>query len=190
MLMTLLGGLVIGYLVGSLPFGVWIPHLLRKGDPRTIGSENIGATNVYRLAGLKTAALVGSADFLKGGLLVSMLPSKYTLAAAMGCVVGHVFPWILKFKGGKGVATACGILVFLMPMNAIIAIGIWVVLWRKTGYASVASLGAVLANLALTWLFYSGPYRLFALFLTTLIFYTHRHNLKRLVTGTEHRFRG
>lgn len=179
--------LIVGYLCGSLSFGTWIPKLMGKGDPRTIGSGNTGATNVYRLAGVTSALAVGAADFLKSFIPVTIFSGKQAMLAGLGSVLGHIFPWILKFQGGKGVATACGVMMALMPKLTLVALVVWIAVWRITGYVSLASLSACSAHLLLTWIFCSMPYRLLSLAITALIFYTHRHNLKRLWDGTEYK---
>ena len=178
---------IIGYFFGSLSFGTWIPRLMGKGDPRTVGSGNTGATNVYRLAGIKSAVLVLIGDFLKSFLPVILLSGKQALLAGFAAVLGHVFPWMLKFRGGKGVATACGVMMALMPKLTLVALIVWVAVWRVTGYASVASLSACCFHLVLAFIFCSTPYCLLSLAITALIFYTHRHNLKRLWEGTEYK---
>jgi glycerol-3-phosphate acyltransferase PlsY len=183
-----------GYLLGSLPFGYWIPRLVRGEDIRTLGSGNVGATNVFRAYGRRLGAAVVLLDVGKGfaaallglwagGALVGVLAG----AAAM---VGHARPVFLRFqKGGKMVATAGGATFALVPLAAAACMGVWIVLFLLTRYASVASIGAAFALVLFVWLFGSPwPVLAFAVAGATAIVLLHRHNLRRLAAGTEHRF--
>jgi len=176
---------LLGYICGSLPFGVWIPKWLNKGDPRGTGSASIGATNVYRLAGIKTAVLVCVCDALKGMIPVLIAPPPQRLTVGVLSVLGHIFPFWLKFRGGKGVATACGVLFVVMPVNFFFCLVLWGMIVLFSGYVSVASLIAVFLNLVLTLVFFDGPHILFSSFLTAVLIYTHRSNLMRLWAGKE-----
>jgi glycerol-3-phosphate acyltransferase PlsY len=176
---------LLGYICGSLPFGVWIPKWLHKGDPREGGSGNIGTTNVYRLAGIKTAAFVYVCDVLKGVLPVVVAPPSQKLSVGALCVLGHIFPLWLKFKGGKGIATACGVLLVVMPVNFFFCLVLWGMIVLFSGYVSMASLMAVLLNFALTAIFFDGSHIVFSSFLTGVLLYTHRSNLIRLWQGKE-----
>lgn len=178
---------LIGYLSGSIPFGIIIPWLFKKGDPRKIGSASIGATNVYRLAGIKIAFIVYLLDFLKGAIPVIICPTSVMFAVGVGCILGHIFPWILNFKGGKGVSTACGVMAVMMPINTIVAFGAWFMTWKITKFVSVASLVAGVVQLLLTWIFFEKEYIWFSCFVFVMVLYTHRHNISRLISGTEGR---
>lgn len=176
--------IIIAYGCGSIPFGIIWTRLLKKGDPRTVGSGNIGTTNVYRLAGLKVSALVYLSDFLKSMLPLYFAPKEYQFPMGVACIVGHIFPIFLKFKGGKGVAPACGIMALTMPINFIGVALIWGVVLKTTGYMSLASLSGMLGALLLTALFFNSATVSMAL-ITGLIFYAHRENIVRLLKGTE-----
>jgi acyl phosphate:glycerol-3-phosphate acyltransferase len=186
---ALAAALAFGYLLGSIPFGLLIARLAGKGDIRTIGSGNIGATNVLRTGRRELAAATLMGDALKG--TVAVLAALHYggadagLAAALGAFLGHLFPVWLKFKGGKGVATFIGLLIaFAWP--AALAFGaIWLAIAAATRYSSLAALLAGAATPLLLWRF--GLVReaaLFALF-AVLLWIMHRANIARLVKGTE-----
>ena len=213
----LLGLVPPAYVLGSVPFGLIVART-QGVDPRKAGSGNIGATNVGRLLGGRFFAIVFTLDLLKG--LVPMLaagavlkglgrtpgtygPLDYTLWLLVGfaAIVGHMCSLFLKFKGGKGVATSTGVILGLFPyytLAALVALAVWIVLFKVTRYVSVASmLGAmsfVLAylgiGLAAHWPVFGEqwPLLLFACLVAAMILYKHRGNLARLRAGTEHRF--
>jgi glycerol-3-phosphate acyltransferase PlsY len=183
-----------GYLLGSLPFGYWLPRVFRGEDIRASGSGNVGATNVFRVYGRRLGAAVVLLDVGKGfaaallgiwagGALVGVL-------AAAAAMVGHARPIFLRFeKGGKMVATAGGATFALAPLAALACVGVWVVAFLLTRYASVASLATALALVLFVWLFGAPwPVLAFAIAGTAAIVLLHRHNLRRLASGTEHRF--
>jgi glycerol-3-phosphate acyltransferase PlsY len=184
--------LLFGYLCGSIPFGVILTHLAGTQDIRTVGSGNIGATNVLRTGnkGLAAATLLG--DMLKGTaavLLVLMYGRGHMyLFAGLGAFLGHLFPVWLGFKGGKGVATYLGILI-AMNWPAFLAAPIFCVLWLAiaavTRYSSLAALIASAATPLAMWAL--GAYQdalMFAL-LTVILWYMHRENIARLRNGSE-----
>ena len=183
-----------GYLLGSLPFGYWLPRLLRREDIRAHGSGNIGASNVFRVYGRRLGIAVALLDLAKGfaaallglwvgGALVGVLCG----AAAM---IGHARPVFLRFeKGGKMVATAGGAFLALAPLATICCVGVWLVVFLLTRYASVASIVTALALVVFVLAFgYPWPVVAFAAAGTVAIVLLHRHNVRRLVGGTEHRF--
>jgi glycerol-3-phosphate acyltransferase PlsY len=183
-----------GYLLGSLPFGYWLVLLFRGEDIRTRGSGNTGATNVFRLFGRRLGVAVALLDVAKGlaaallglwagGALVGVLAG----AAAM---LGHARPLFLRFrKGGKMVATAGGAALALAPLAALSCVGIWLIVFLVTRYASVASIATALALPLFAWLYGdSWPVLVFAAAGATAIVLLHRNNIRRLVAGTEHRF--
>ena len=181
--------LVIGYLFGSIPFGLILTKLAGTADLRTIGSGNIGATNVLRTGrkGLAAATLV--LDALKG--TVAVIISGYlggpdaAMLAGLGAFLGHIFPVWLKFKGGKGVAVYIGILIGLIWPAAILFCVIWLALAFALRYSSLSALTAsVITPLFLWWFGHAALAVLFAV-LTLLLFYSHRENIKRLLAGTE-----
>ena len=186
----LLAALVIGYVLGSIPFGVVLTRLTGGPDLRSIGSGNIGATNVLRTGkkGLAAATLVG--DMLKGTLAVLigvMLAPAGGLAAAAGAFLGHLFPVWLGFRGGKGVATFLGCLIGVYWPAALAFALIWLAIAYLTRYSSLAALWASVASVVLLvgfGLFEAGL--VFAL-LAVLLWVKHAQNIKRLLSGTEGR---
>jgi glycerol-3-phosphate acyltransferase PlsY len=186
---------IVGYLCGSIPFGVMVTALFAKKDVRAEGSGNIGATNVTRVAGKKLGLVVLLLDVAKGALpvwvstVISPENARLHVAVAAMAFLGHVFPVWLQFKGGKGVATAMGVLLVLLPVPALMGLLAWVMLFVLTRISSVGSLGAALVALGATW-FGDGP-RLYAVLMSALfvsLVYTHRSNIGRLFQRTERRF--
>jgi len=183
--------LVLGYLLGSIPFGVILTKLAGTQDLRSIGSGSIGATNVLRTGskGLAAGTLLG--DMLKG--TAAVLIARYfwgpnaAMAAALGAFLGHLFPVWLKFKGGKGVATYIGVLLGLFWHAAAMFGVIWLATAFTTRYSSLSALVASFVTPITLWWF--GHHNLASLFavLTLLLFYAHRENIKRLQAGTEGR---
>ena len=186
--------LAFGYLLGSIPFGVILTRLARAGDLRSIGSGNIGATNVLRTGrkGLAAATLAG--DALKGTLAVLIVAAldagELPLVAGLGTFLGHLYPVWLKFKGGKGVATYIGVLIALSWPVAIAFCVIWLAIAGLTRYSSVAALAASAATPVL--LAFAGDPRtmLLFIFLTLLLWLRHHENIARLVAGTEGKSNG
>ena len=180
--------LLIGYLLGSIPFGLVITKAAGTQDIRTIGSQNIGATNVLRTGrkGLAAATLI--CDALKGTvaiLIAAQWGEAPAMAAAFGAFAGHIFPVWLKFKGGKGVATFLGCLLGLYWPAAILFMVVWLVVAKVSKYSSAAALAAsVAAPLAFIATGQEAQGAL-ALVLAAMIFYTHRANIGRLLAGSE-----
>jgi acyl phosphate:glycerol-3-phosphate acyltransferase len=183
--------LMVGYLFGSIPFGVILTRAAGTQDLRSIGSGNIGATNVLRTGrkGLAAATLLG--DALKGTVAVIIAgyyagPSAAMLAA-LGAFLGHLFPVWLKFKGGKGVAVYIGVLIGLFWPAAVVFCAIWVTTAFVSRYSSLSALVASVVTPIFQW--WLGQPVLASLFavLTLLLFYMHRENIKRLRAGTEGR---
>ena len=183
--------LVFGYLLGSIPFGLILTRLAGTPDIRSIGSGNIGATNVLRTGrkGLAAATLIG--DMLKGTLAVVIMGyygGPYAaMLAALGAFLGHLFPVWLKFNGGKGVATYIGVLIGLFWPAALVFCVIWLATAATTRYSSLSALVAAFVTPLFLWWF--GHPALASLFvvLTLLLFYKHSENIKRLQAGTEGR---
>ena len=181
---------VVGYLFGSIPFGLVLTRIAGTQDIRTIGSGNIGATNVLRTGSkpLATATLI--CDGLKGALPVWLFAGGDIYAAAvigLGAFIGHLFPIWLKFKGGKGIATYVGLLLAL-SLPALIAFGIvWIVTAIVSRYSSLAALAATLVT-PLFVLYFSNETAatLFAI-MSALAWFMHRENIKRLLSGNESR---
>jgi glycerol-3-phosphate acyltransferase PlsY len=190
--MDIAAGTILGYLFGSIPFGLVMTRLAGTGDIRAIGSGNIGATNVLRTGrkGLAAATLIG--DMLKGTaavLLAAWLWGRHaSLAAAAGAVLGHVFPVWLGFKGGKGVATYIGVLLGIAwPAVAVFAL-VWSAVAAMLRYSSAAGLAASAATPLFLWYWTRDPsVALLFLALTVLLWIMHRANIARLIAGTESR---
>jgi acyl phosphate:glycerol-3-phosphate acyltransferase len=183
-----------GYLLGSLPFGYWLPRVLRGEDVRERGSGNIGASNVFRVYGRRIGIAVALLDLGKGfaAALVGLWaggPLVGVLAGA-AAMVGHARPVFLRVeKGGKMVATAGGAFFALAPLAAFCCVGVWLGVFLLTRYASVASIATAFALIGFVLLFGAEwPVVAFAAAGTAAIVFLHRHNLRRLAGGTEHRF--
>ena len=187
--------LTLGYLLGSIPFGVLLPHWVLGVDVRQAGSGNIGATNVTRVAGRKLGAGVLVLDALKGslavGLAVGLVPGSPRLHVAVGLAafLGHVYPVWLKLQGGKGVATALGVLGVLVPWAALAAALVYAGLVATWRLSSMGSLAGGVTAVAVAWLTARAPeYAALSLLLFLLILWTHRGNIQRLLRRTERRF--
>jgi glycerol-3-phosphate acyltransferase PlsY len=190
-----LAALAFGYLVGSIPFGVILTRLAGTVDLRSIGSGNIGATNVLRTGHKALAAATLICDVLKGTLAVLVMDwlwgRDHALIAGLGAFLGHLFPVWLKFRGGKGGATYLGILIGLKlwPGAAAFA-AIWVVVAALTRYSSLATLVASAATPAVLWANDDRQEALLFGLLTVLVFLMHRANIMRLATGIEAKIGG
>lgn len=188
--MEYLIAVIAGYFIGSVPFGLILTRLGGYGDIRDIGSGNIGATNVLRTGNKKLALATLVLDSLKGAIAVGIFMYAGTFEMAMvagfGAILGHLFPVWLKFKGGKGVATALGTLLALKLIVGIAACGIWLLCAVVTRYSSLSALIAFAAAPAIAHFLYSDPeFTALCGFIATLIFYKHRANIARLVKGEE-----
>ena len=181
--------LILGYLLGSIPFGLILTKLAGTQDLRSIGSGNIGATNVLRTGhkGLAAATLI--LDALKGTAAV-IVAGYYAgpnaaMLAGLGAVLGHLFPVWLKFKGGKGVAVYIGVLIGLFWPAAVVFCVLWLATAFTTRYSSLSALvAAFVTPIFLWWFGHPALASLFAV-LTLLLFYMHRENITRLQAGTE-----
>jgi glycerol-3-phosphate acyltransferase PlsY len=192
-------GLIISYLAGSIP-SAYIAGKLRGVDLRKHGSGNLGATNVVRVLGAKTGAVVFIADLLKGFLPVYFLPiytetlrpELWALVYGVAAIAGHVKPVFLLGKGGgKGVATASGVFLALAFVPMLVSEAVWIVTFYFTRYVSLASLlgAAVLPIAILAW--YRDPQSpvfIASVIVAAFVFWTHRANIGRLRRGKEHRF--
>jgi glycerol-3-phosphate acyltransferase PlsY len=182
---------VIGYLLGSIPFGLVLTKLAGTQDLRSIGSGNIGATNVLRTGRKGLAAATLLLDALKGTAAVViagyLAGPNAAMVAGIGAFLGHLFPVWLKFKGGKGVAVYIGILLGLFWPGALFFCLLWLATAVTTRYSSLSALVAAFVTPLFLWWF--GHLALASLFavLTLLLFYMHRENIKRLQSGTESR---
>ncbi len=191
---------LLAYLFGSLPTGFLVAKA--KGvDIRTVGSKNMGATNVFRVLGKGPGILVLLVDALKGALAVLLLPLLFArlapqaatvglpLTAALCAVLGHNYTCWLGFKGGKGVATSAGVLAALVPGAFLVTISVWVVVFAFSRYVSLASVCAAAALPVATALLRAQlPIVCLTLALGLLAIWKHKPNIERLVKGTEHRF--
>lgn len=196
------------YLLGAVPFGLLVARVFGIEDIRKLGSGNIGATNVWRMAGAKAAAWVFILDIGKGMAAVLLGRFAYSyfkmtsistelLLAVCGiaAVVGHMFPVYLNFKGGKGVNTALGVLITLLPIQALISFGAFIITLALTRYVS---LGSIIASITLCVVLIfqrfgleqpvSIVYLVLASTLAILVIIAHRKNISRLINGTESRF--
>ena len=193
--MTLPLWLVIGYLFGSIPTS-YLAGRIAGMDLRQHGSKNLGATNVYRVLGWKYAIPVGLVDIAKGALPVMLAAATsfreewLPLLVGVAAVAGHVFSMFLRFKGGKGVATAAGVVLALAPAPLGVSALVWVMVLAATGFVSLASmLGAVTFPIAIRLLSPTSVYVFWAgVVLAVFILFTHRANIGRLLAGTENRF--
>jgi len=188
--MTAIIAAILGYLFGSIPFGLLLSKLFGYGDIRKIGSGNIGATNVLRTGNKPLALAVLILDGGKGAaavLLAKHIGSyEAAMAAGLFAIIGHMFPVWLKFKGGKGVATTLGMLLALAPTVGAAACLIWLVMAAIFRYSSLAALVAILATPALSHIIYGDPNLSgVCAIITVLVWFKHRANLKRLVAGEE-----
>ena len=185
-----LAALIFGYFVGSIPFGVIITRLFRLGDLRAVGSGNIGATNVLRTGNKLAAGLTLLGDGLKGTvavLLAARWGPETAVFAGLGALLGHCFPIWLKFRGGKGVATFLGILLGLHWPSMILAALVWLATAAISRYSS---LSALIASAATPPILYAWGHVQFAelfLLLTIILWFRHRSNIQRLISGTEGR---
>ena len=184
-------GFILGHLCGSIPSGLWLVKAIHGIDIREYGSKNIGTTNVFRTVGPKTAALVMACDMLKGIVAVWLMHYIYgvplfDVATALGALLGHNYSAFLGFKGGKGVATGLGLLVFLMPKVSAVAFGIWLVIVLLTRYVSLGSIVAAIATPVLSWYFaYPVPYMVLGAIAGFFVVLRHKENIGRLLSGTE-----
>jgi acyl phosphate:glycerol-3-phosphate acyltransferase len=179
---------LIAYLIGSIPFGLIVTRLAGAGDVRNIGSGNIGATNVLRTGrkGLAIATLV--LDVLKGALpvwLAGRYGSDMAVIAGPGAVLGHCFPVWLKFRGGKGVATALGVMTVLTPLVALLAVLLFIAITWLSRYVSLGSILGAVAACVLAWLFGHVQAAELYVALMLLIVAKHAANVRRLLAGTE-----
>ena len=184
-------GFVLGHLCGSIPSGLWIVQALHGIDIRNYGSKNIGTTNVFRTVGPKTAVMVLIADALKGIVAVWLVSTYFhnpvlDVVTALGALLGHNYSVFLGFKGGKGVATALGLLVFLMPKAAPCSFGVWLVLVLATRYVSLGSIvAAIVTPFFACFMEYPLAYVIFSVIAAFFVVMRHKENIQRMLSGTE-----
>jgi acyl phosphate:glycerol-3-phosphate acyltransferase len=180
--------IVIGYAVGSLPIGYLVAHSAGGVDLRRVGSGNVGATNVYRTTNLTMAIAVMLADMGKGAAAVLLASGgENAVAAGVAAVIGHVYPVWLRFRGGKGVATASGVFAMLSPLPTILAAAAFTLVVARWRFVS---LGSIVATLLLPIVEWMTPGRravdIGATIVAALIVFRHRGNILRLLARTEH----
>jgi glycerol-3-phosphate acyltransferase PlsY len=194
----------LAYLFGSIPTGYLLVRIFRKQDIRTVGSGNIGATNVLRSGGKGLGAATFLLDALKGyaavglagWLLAPMLPAwpvrNVEALAALFAVLGHMFPIWLRFRGGKGVATGFGVFLCAAPLAALAAITVFGIVVAMSRYVSLASILGAASFPVFAWFTVSGPRPAFfiavQIVVALLVIVKHAANIRRLISGTEHRF--
>jgi glycerol-3-phosphate acyltransferase PlsY len=190
--------LFLAYVIGATPTGFWVGKVFFGIDLRTKGSGNLGATNTFRNFGWKAALPVLLVDVLKGWFPVWFFPQRdhsalweWTLAYAAAAILGHVFSFWVRFKGGKGIATSAGVFLALSPWGALSAFLMWLVVTFSTRMVSAGSLAAAVA-LPVTLLFvpHKGGNTLlaFTAALALFVFWAHRSNIRRILKGEENRF--
>jgi len=190
--------LLLAYVIGSTPTSFWVGRFVFGVDLRNVGSGNLGATNTLRVLGWKAAVPVALVDVLKGWFPVWFFPQHdytstwiWTLGYAGAAILGHVFSFWVKFKGGKGMATSSGALIGLAPWGVLVAVGVWMGVVFTTRIVSLGSLAAaVTLPLSLFFLPHRGGNALliFTFALATFVIWAHRTNIGRLRRGEENRF--
>ncbi|AKI01008.1 acyl-phosphate glycerol 3-phosphate acyltransferase [Hoeflea sp. IMCC20628] len=188
---VMLGALLFGYLCGSIPFGLILTRKAGLGDLRTIGSGNIGATNVLRTGNKKLAGLTLLADALKGTVAIvvarQVIGMEAALIAGLGAFLGHLYPVWLKFKGGKGVATYLGVLLGLAPVIVLVFAAVWLSMAKLFRYSSLAALTAAVAVPIALYLYGRPEVASLFVILSVITFLKHHQNIRRLLAGTESR---
>ncbi|WP_287496083.1 glycerol-3-phosphate 1-O-acyltransferase PlsY [Pandoraea sp. CB10b_02] len=189
--------IVLAYLIGSVPFAVIVSRTMGLADPRSYGSGNPGATNVLRSGNKKAAVLTLIGDAFKGWLAVYLAErfagawgvGEFGLAAvALAVFIGHLYPVFLRFAGGKGVATAAGVLLAIDPILGLAVIATWLIIAVFFRYSSLAALvAAVFAPLYYVFMFGLGPYAPAVIVMAILLVYRHRSNIGKLIAGKESR---
>jgi len=197
---------VAAYLLGSIPTGYLVAKA-RGIDIRTVGSGNIGATNVFRYLGVPAGIFVLLADAAKGWAAVEIVGKFmpqwaqlnvssqslewFRIIGGFGAIIGHNYTCWLQFKGGKGIATSAGVLLALVPLALLIILGVWVVVFALSRYVSLASIAAALTLPFAAWLTHqSFTIVIITSLMAALAIYKHKGNIKRLMSGTENRVGG
>ena len=191
--------LFFSFLLGSIPFGIVFSRLFGMKDPRKVGSGNIGATNVLRSSGNKSiAVLTLIADIAKGSIVVligTQIQNRYNLfftpelLCGLAAILGHIFSPFVKFRGGKGVATALGVFFSLAPYLSLLSLGIFVLIAVTSRIVSISSLLAVITfPISAFFLNYSLNLIFLSIIIAFLIFFRHKENIVRLINGAENKF--
>jgi acyl phosphate:glycerol-3-phosphate acyltransferase len=191
---TVLLSIIVAYFFGSVPWGFLLCRIVRKIDIRKYGSGNIGATNVYRVAGGPLAVSVLILDISKGFLPVLLAKSflytdsLYLILVGIASILGHNFSVFLRGKGGKGVSTSFGVIIGLFPVPALITLLVWIITIVITRYVSLGAIIGALSLPVLIPLFHKDlTFTLSGIIISLLIIYTHRTNIKRLIEKKENR---
>ena len=187
--MIVILGAALGYLLGSIPFGLLFTRLAGKGDIRDIGSGNIGATNVLR-SGSKVLALATLiADAVKGGLAVALIwrlgSDTAAYMAGLAAFIGHLFPVWLDFKGGKGVAVFIGAILIMSPLTGLMFLAAWLIVALAFRISSLSAITALILTVPFLVLLGESDAALFATLMVALSLWAHRENISRLRSGTE-----
>ncbi len=186
-----------GYLLGSVPTGLLLAKFFSKIDPRTVGSKNIGATNIFRTAGKGLGILTLAGDVLKGMIPIAIaswlgLPDRWIAVAGLSALIGHIFPIFLGFRGGKGVATAMGVYLIVSATAVLIEVFLFLgIVWRWR-YVSLGSICCATTIPVLVAFFRSDSkaYFIVSVIIAALILYRHQENIVRLLQGTENKWKG
>lgn len=176
------------YLLGSIPFGLIYSKIAGLGDIRNIGSGNIGATNVLRTGNKQVAAFTLLSDMTKGSiavLITNKFFSEYTLLSFLIVYLGHIFPIWLKFKGGKGVATFIGGILIINYVLCLVFLITWAVVAKVFKISSLSAIAGFIVTLLTAFVLYDQNLSLLMFFFTVFSIYTHRDNIKRIVSGEE-----
>lgn len=183
--------LILSYLIGSISFALIIGKMFYKKDIRNYGSGNLGATNAYRVLGIKAGVLVAIADILKGTLacfLPLILSSTVNpIICGLLAILGHIFSVFASFKGGKAVATATGVFLFLTPLGVLVGFVVFVLTLLFTKYVSLSSMLAGIALFIYSLIFEDKVIMVLSLLISVSIIILHRQNIKRLLNGTENK---
>ena len=183
--------MLIAYLLGSIPSGVWLGKLFYKTDIRDYGSGNTGATNTFRILGVKAGIVAMIADVLKGTLAAS-LPILFhsdihPVFIGVFAILGHVYSVYIKFQGGKAVATSAGVVLAIHPIYLIIFLGVFLIILYATSTVSVASISAVSLAAIFSFFLHDLVFALVVVVIALGVIYLHRENISRIKEGTENR---
>lgn len=183
--------LSLGYLMGSIPFGLLLTRMAGHGDLRSIGSGNIGATNVLRTGNKKLAAATLLLDALKATIAAVIAQAVFGqnagLIAGFAAFIGHLFPVWLGFKGGKGVATYIGTLLGVAPLMVLVFAAVWLAVAFVSRYSSLSALVATLVIPVVLWILGQHEAALVTAVMTAITYWRHKANIERLIAGTESR---
>lgn len=195
--------IIVAYLLGAIPFALVITRMVGIDDLRKHGSGNLGATNVWRVAGGKTAAAVFALDIGKGvaAIGIAQLTGQtlidrdlFLVICAAAAVLGHIFPVYIGFKGGKGVNTALGVMIMLLPIETLIAVAVFLIVVTISRMISLGSITAAVVLMAVTFVErfamntpMATTYLVLTVFVALAVLVAHRSNIKRIIAGTENR---